>query len=75
MKSIPGQWIPLEEVPAEFLAKGLPKTGDTIRIDYDDASRPTSGTAKRVGSQSESAKDYARSPEYGIDFLFTGAIF
>jgi len=72
--STPGKWILVDETPAEFINKGLPEVGDPIRIDYHEGTTPSAGIAVRVGSLEETTTEYAKAPEYGNDFIFTGEI-
>lgn len=71
MASQIGAWILLEERPSETTMLGLPVQGDSVRIDYDDNTVPSKGTAQRSISDNENARKSYSSPEFGASFCFS----
>ena len=71
MSTSKGYWLPLEIKPADYVALGVPKVGDLVKLDYDEKSPVWSGSAVLVNSSTDTAKKQFKAPEYGASFILS----
>lgn len=64
-------WILLDEKPSTVLVHGLPAVGEVVEVISD--TNPAFGTAKRIGSTSES-KDAFKADKAGSDIIYSAEI-
>jgi len=67
-----GFWLYTELSPSEYVANGIPKIGDPVKLDYDTRFQPWVGTVTPVGSSVETAKKGYEAKEFGASFIFSG---